>query len=163
MVIWNNMRTFAKQTSFETMIHHYEIPTWWAVCMKADCPMAENCLRLQAYKSLPSNVTKWPCVLPNALSDGHCIYYQKAERVKMSRGFGNLYSLITNRQARKAVRLELTDYLGSKGTYHRYQHGERLLRPEQQEYIQQLAKTYGNGEAVVFSDNVETFDFRNIP
>ena len=50
------------------------------------------------------------------------------------------------------------DYLGSRGTYYRYQSGERLLTPEQQQKILQLftAKGY-NG--LSFEHYVETYDF----
>lgn len=145
------------------IIDYKEIPGWWAVCTNATCPMAEKCLRFMAFRSLPDHVTKWPCVLPSALKDGTCRYYQKSERVKMAMGFGDLYNKVRDRHARHTVRLQLTEYLGSKGTYYRYQHGERLLTPEQQQFIQQLAKTYGNGEEVDFGTMKETFDFQQLP
>lgn len=145
------------------MINFKEIPAWWAVCQNGQCPMAEGCLRYLAYRTLPAEMTKWPCVLPNALKDGQCMYYQKPERVKMARGFGDLYNKVRDRHARHIVRLRLTEYLGSKGTYYRYQHGERLLTPEQQQWIQELIKTYGNGDEVDFRSFIEEYDFQKLP
>ena len=145
------------------MIDFKEIPEWWAVCQNGACKMAEMCLRHLAYRSLSTEVTKWPCVLPIAMKDNSCIYYQKPERVRMAKGFGNLYDLVRDRHARHIVRMRLTEYLGSKGTYYRYQHGERVLTPEQQTWIQELLKTYGNGEEVVFSSYTEEYNFQKQP
>lgn len=145
------------------MIDFKEIPEWWAVCQNDACKMEDTCLRHLAYKSLPTEVTKWPCVLPNAMKDGVCMYYQKPERVRMARGFGNLYDLVRDRHTRHLVRLQLTEYLGSKGTYYRYQHGERLLTPEQQAWIQELVKTYSNGIEMDFGSYIEEYDFQKLP
>lgn len=144
------------------IIDYDEIPNWWAVCTNAACPKAEKCLRFLAFKSLPERVKKWPCILPNAYKDGGCDYFQKPERINLVQGFGDLYNKVCDRHARHIVRLRLTEYLGSKGTYYRYQHGERLLTPEQQQFIQQLARTFGNGEEVDFGTIREAYDFQRL-
>ena len=145
------------------MISFKEIPEWWAVCQNGACKMAETCLRHLAYRSLPAEVTEWTCVLPIVMKDDTCVYYQKPERVRMARGFGNLYDLVRDRHTRHLVRLQLTEYLGSKGTYYRYQHGERLLTPEQQAWIQELVKTYSNGKEMDFGSYIEGYDFQKLP
>ena len=91
------------------------------------------------------------------------MYYQKPERVKMACGFGDLYDKVHDRHARHLIRLRLTEYFGSKGTYYRYQHGERLLTPEQQAWIQKLVKTYSNGKEVNYGSFIEGYDFQKLP
>ena len=157
------MRIFASEQFIIIMINFKEIPEWWAICPNGQCTMAKDCLRHQAFESLPTGVTQWPCVLPNALNEGACPYYQSPRRILLASGFGNLYDKVRDRRTRHLVRIRLTDYLGSKGSYYRYLHGERLLTPEQQQWIQQLAKTYGNGEEVDFGDMKEGYDFKRHP
>jgi hypothetical protein len=69
-----------------------------------------------------------------------------------------LFACVHSRDARVEIRLAITDYLGSKGTYYRYKHGERLLNPEQQQWILQLFSRYGyNAEGLSFDEYVSSY------
>lgn len=136
-----------------------DIPTSWAVCHNDSCPMAADCLRYQMCGQLPAGVTRWMCVLPRALTDGRCSYYQKAEKVRMARGMSQLYDKVREVSVRKQIRLALTDHLGSKGTYYRYKDGERLITPALQQWIQDLFRRYGIEGKVTFDEYLEAYDF----
>lgn len=139
-----------------------EIPGWWPVCGNGDCPMAGGCLRHAAWQNVPPTVTKWPCVLPTALKDGKCNYFAPKEKVRMARGFENMFARVRSRDARAEMRLAITNYLGSKGTYYRYKHGERQLNPERQQWILQLFSRYGyDSEELLFDEYVVSYDFNN--
>lgn len=145
------------------MIEFKEIPEWWAVCAQTDCPRSGECLRHQAFKQIPDEVKTWPCVMSQAMKDGECPCYVKPERLKMARGFSNLSSKVRARAIRKTIRLRKTEYLGSKGSYYRYRDGERLLSPEQQQWILRLLESYGCPTEGFFTQFVEVFDFRRLP
>ena len=98
--------------------------------------------------------------MPHVLRNGECKYFRKTELVMMAKGFHQFYRQMKSRDLRHAFRIELTDYLGSKGTYYRYKDGERLLNPEQQDWIVQLLKKHGYEEEVVFDQYKETYDYR---
>lgn len=97
------------------------------------------------------------------MKDGECPCYVKPERLKMARGFSNISSKVRARAIRKTIRLRITEYLGSKGSYYRYRDGERLLSPEQQQWILRLLESYGCPTEGFFTQFVEVFDFRRLP
>ena len=144
------------------MTDYRKIPEWWPMCPNENCPMAADCLRQRVCREAPAEVTRWMCVMPNALSNGKCSYYQKAEKVTIARGMKHLFDKVKDRKVRKSLRLEMTDYLGSKGTYYRYKDGERLINPELQQWIQDLFRRYGVEEQVLFDEYFETYDFTHI-
>ena len=144
------------------MIEFKEIPEWWAVCSQANCPKSGECLRQQAFKQIPDKVKQWSCVLPQAMKDGECPCYVKPERLRMARGFGNIYNNVRERARRKAIRLGITEYLGSKGSYYRYRDGERLLTPQQQQWILRFLQSYGCPTEGVFTQFEELYDFQRL-
>lgn len=136
-----------------------EIPSWWEICQNAECPMAKECLRHQAFLNIPEEIMKWPCILPKALNDGHCKFFYQAMKVRMAKGFHHLINSMNSRDLRHEFRTQLTDYLGSKGAYYRHKDGERLLNPQQQMWIQDFLKSHNYGKEVVFDDYIDTYDF----
>ena len=142
------------------MIDFKDIPTWWAVCLNDSCPKAAECLRHEAVRCLQENILDWPAVLPKAWQDGGCCCFQKAEPVRMAKGFHRLFDKVRSRDARYGLRMEMTAWLGSKGSYYRYKDGDRLLSPGQQQHILNLLKGYGIDEEDVFDAYVEGYDFR---
>lgn len=135
------------------------VPDWWAVCQNVDCPQAESCLRRVAAQSLPSSVTVWPCVMPGALKDGDCAFFAKNEKVRIARGFKNMFARVKSRDDIYTMRRELTDYLGSVGTFYRCKSGERLLSPQQQQWILQLFGRHGYTEDLEFDEYADTYYF----
>jgi hypothetical protein len=140
-----------------------EIPVWWPVCTNRECPMAEDCLRQKVCREAPENVTSWACVLPNALKDGCCKYYQKAEVVRMARGLNAIYKNVHSREARHGIRIDLTGHYGSKGAYYRYKDGERWLNPKEQQIVANIVRSYGCQGEVNFDEYREGYDFTVLP
>ena len=142
------------------MINFKNIPEWWAMCQKRDCMMAEECLRHLVCRQAPKNLTKWKCVLPNAVNGSEdCSLFVKAEKVMMARGFNRIYQNVHEKKARSAIRLALTEFLGSKGSYYRYKDGERLLGPHLQQQICDIVHRYAPEAEVRFDENYEDYDF----
>ena len=65
------------------------------------------------------------------------------EVVRMAKGFHSLFNSFKSLDLRYDFRTQLTEYLGSKGTYYRYKDGERLLNPKQQQWILDFLKKMG--------------------
>ena len=141
------------------MIDFNEIPDWWLLCPGYDCEQKESCLRHSALRQAPKGVTRWTCVLPTALADGTCGYYKKAEKVKMARGFHALWQQLKSRDARHDIRMALTSYFGSKGSYYRYRDGERMMSQERQEAVAQIFRKYGFEGEITFDTVEECYDF----
>lgn len=137
-----------------------EIPDWWAICQNGECPMAGGCLRHHVFLNIPDEINKWVCLMPHVLKNGKCKYFRKKELVIMAKGFHKLFSQMESRDLRHTFRTQLTDYLGSKGTYYRYKDGERLLNLEQQEWIVRLLRKHGYEKDVIFDKYVETYNYK---
>jgi hypothetical protein len=144
------------------MYDYEKIPEWWAMCPKSDCTMAETCLRHQVYLQVPQKYKLWRCVLPNAIEDGKCKFYQKAEKVTMAQGLASVYNNVQSRIARSQIRYALTAHLGSKGTYYRYKDGERLINPQLQQEIIDIVHQYAPHVEVSFDKTFEDFDFTRL-
>lgn len=140
-----------------------QIPVWWPVCMNDGCPMAADCLRRKACREAPADVTRWAAVMPLALSDGQCRYYQKAEVVRMARGLNAIYINVRSREAQHKIRMILTGHFGSKGAYYRYKDGERWLNPDEQQFVVDTVRLYAGDVEVSFDQYKATYDFTRLP
>ena len=127
------------------MFDYEKIPDWWALCPNRDCEMAATCLRHQVCMQVPQKYKLWTCVLPNAIEDGKCRFYQKAKKVTMAQGIAAVYKNVQSREARSQIRYALTAHLGSKGTYYRYKNGERMINPQMQQEIIDIVHRYAPG------------------
>lgn len=141
------------------MIDYKKIPDWWAVCPNSDCPLAETCLRQQACRVIPQHVKCWTSILPQAQGDNECKHFLMYEKVTMAQGLNNIYNNVRAREARSKIRVTLTDYLGSKGTYYRYKDGERLINPKLQQEIINIVHRYAPGVEVTFDKSHADYDF----
>lgn len=141
------------------MFDYEKIPDWWSFCPKSDCEMAETCLRHQVCVQAPPKYKRWTCVLPNAVKDGKCEFYQKAEKVMMARGLNAIYKNVHEKYALAAIRSTLTSEIGSKGSYYRYKDGERLINPAMQQMIIDVVHRFAPGVEVSFDKSFEDYDF----
>lgn len=119
----------------EKDFNYYKVPPSFQVCFNDHCPHATDCLRRQITAYIPSHLTFGPAVYPTALgADGSCRFFRKDEKTRLAWGFNKLLYNVRERDA-AGIRRSLVSYLGSRTAYYRYQHGEKLLTPEQQEWI----------------------------
>ncbi len=102
---------------------------------------------------------KWECVLPNAVGDKDCEFFQSAEKVQMARSLNTVYSQLDDRKVRSAIRQMLTSFFGSKGSYYRYKNGERTMNPQMQQQVCDIVHWYAPEAEVSFDESFEAYDF----
>ena len=146
------------------IIDFSKIPGWWAICMKADCKMAQVCLRQLAFDCLPQGTNAWKCLMPKATApveaDGRCRFFAKNEMVKFANGFDGMMSKVNSRDGRYGIRMDLTRYFGSKGSYYRSKHGERQLSPKDQQKVLSVFAQYGySGNDFKFDRYEDDYEF----
>ena len=139
-----------------------KIPEWWALCPNAQCTMSGQCLRHQVYLQVPAHIKEWSCVLPQNVSEEQCEFFQKAEQVRIARGFKGIWKQIHSRDARHDIRMALTAYFGSKGSYYRYRDGERTITPEQQQHILDILRRMGYHGDASFDEYNEDYVFEYV-
>ena len=76
----------------------------------------------------------------------------------MAYGFKLLFKEVKQKDYTR-LREQMKAYLGSHGAYYRYNRGEKLLNPEQQQWIVNLFRTYGYTENLTFEQYREVYDF----
>lgn len=124
------------------LLNYNNVPKTWHLCFQNACPRREECLRYAVGRIVPEEVVCGPTVFPSAVQKGQCRLYLSKEPVRCAYGFDGLFQEVRVCDA-IALRAKTKEYLGGNGTYYRYQHGERLLTPEQQRWILELFASYG--------------------
>ena len=123
-----------------------EVPQQWAVCFRADCPLAERCQRRQAAELMaemsPQPVRKAVCVTPLAYSGDHCTMFTEPKSEKRAWGFSTLYDGVPRRMYPQ-IKAAMMRYLCGQSTYYRYNSGEKTLSEQQQQWIAGLFRSHG--------------------
>ena len=87
---------------------------------------------------------------------------QIAEKASMARGLNNIYRAIDSKKVRSIIRLNLTSFFGSKGSYYRYKNGERMMNPQMQQQVADIIHQYAPTAVVNFDETFEDYDFSTI-
>lgn len=131
-----------------------DVPQGWALCFNQQCEKKNCCLRQLAGAKAPHTVQQAVCVTPAAWADGMCSQFVEATPVSLARGFDRAFLCLHSRDARHELRLALTEYFGSRGSYYRHKHGERLLTPDRQQTVESLFRRYGYQQPEVFDEHI---------
>lgn len=131
-----------------------KMPPNWAVCMQADCPLHEDCLRYRAFEVINERYTQQRCVLPSARSDRGCRYHVPFAKVPVAWGMRTTLSGIRDDMARQ-MRPYIKAYFKSHSTYYRYYNGRYPISPKRQEAIRRIFKRFGLNPDHVRFDRVE--------
>lgn len=120
-----------------------EVPTNYILCLKGDCPKAAMCLRHKATLMMQADVQTWSILSPAYLAqvEGECPHYSSTEKVQYARGFVQMMSSLTVKQA-NAMKDGIVSKFGMN-MYYRMRRGDRLITPTEQESIYQLLEQQG--------------------
>ena len=132
-------------------------PTW-PVCFIVDCPLAADCINHLAGEHIPTDMLFGPAVYPTALKNGKCSKYKKIRIMHGAWGFNNIFAEVKQKDD-TPLRNAIKEFLGGNGTYYRYHNGEKLLTPEQQEWIINLFRSHGYTDNLVFDHYKDAYDF----
>lgn len=130
-----------------------DVPDWWALCFQSDCLLAAQCLRHHVATLAPETLTRATCVTPNARLGDDCRLFATREPRPLARGFERGFRQLKSRDARYEIRLELTRYFGSTGSYYNYRQGRRVMSALKQQHVRDMFHRYGVSEDNVFDEN----------
>lgn len=143
-----------------TNIDYANMPSSYMMCFNTACPKAETCLHLMAGANLPATYTCGLAIYPNMQTgENGCKFFDEAQPKQMAWGFSALFEIVRYRDA-KRLREAMKKLLGCHTNYYRYNRGEKLLNPKQQEQIRKLFRKYGYDTGVEFDHYVTTYDFK---
>ena len=135
-----------------------QIPPSYARCFQADCPNADTCARFLAGKYIPTGKMWGDAVYPTARQGDTCTMYKQTRVIRAAYGFKAIFAEVKQKDD-TPLRNRIKAYLGGNTTYYRYHHGEKLLTPEQQDWIINLFRRAGYTEELHFDGYRELYDF----
>lgn len=142
----------AKKFSFR------DVPEGYTLCFNQLCPKRDDCIRFLAGQHLPATMMSGSAVYPNALTGDICPFYKHTRVIHGAWGFRNLYKGVTKADA-QILKARIINYLGGPVASYGYQHGEKLLTPEQQDCIQGFFSDLGYTHNIVFEGYTTIYDF----
>ena len=134
-----------------------DVPASWRYCFCEECDRHEDCLRFQTGWQVPEDRTWGNAVFPTAYRRGECPHFKEIRRIHAAYGMDTLYVDVKHKDFAD-IRDKIKGYLGGHSTYYRYNRGERLLTPEQQEWILRLFARYGYTENLSFAHYCNVLD-----
>ena len=131
---------------------------YYIVCFNNTCPQCDNCLRDAVGEEASKTRSFGMTVYPSTINNGKCKFFRSTEKVELAWGMNRLRSKVPN-HLRSMVRRRITKYLGSVGTYYRYNDGTRKLSPKQQKDIEKILSDIGCPIDHPFDHYIESYDF----
>ena len=118
------------------------VPKTFALCVHAQCPMADRCLRRMVWDTVVDSEEQVPIISPSyALPGEECRYFRSAERVTYARGFRGMQSQMLPGQY-MAFSQQLIGRF-SRNCYYERRRGERLCSPADIAYIREALASIG--------------------
>jgi hypothetical protein len=119
-----------------------EVPDWYPVCIKSDCPLASHCLRQIAMRLLTEQHTYVRMVNPLiATCSEQCRFYLSDEKQRYGRGFKKMQNEMLPRQYQEFM-CRLIGQFGRTGYFER-RRGERLCSPPEVQKVKNVLKGMG--------------------
>lgn len=135
-----------------------QIPPSYCRCFQSDCSKSDSCARFLAGKHLPEGWVTGPAVYPTARQGATCVCYKQTRIIHAAYGFRALFAEVKKKDD-TPLRDRIKTYLGGNTTYYRYHNGERLLTPEQQEWIINLFRRHSYTDELRFDEYRDLYDF----
>jgi len=147
-----------KDQNEKTLFNYADAPKSWYNCFNSACPKAGECMHFMTGKNVPDDVTLGNAIYPNACKNGECRFFKQIRMMRGAYGFNTMLNDL-KRKDEELLRGMITDYLGSNTTYYKFNRGEKLLTPEQQEWILALFRKYGYTGEKEFEGYRYIYDF----
>ena len=147
-----------KDQNEKTLFNYADAPKSWYNCFNSACPKAGECMHFMTGKNVPADVTLGNAIYPNACKNGECRFFKQIRMIRGAYGFNSMLNDL-KRKDEELLRGMITDYLGSNTTYYKFNRGEKLLTPEQQEWILALFRKYGYTGEKEFEGYRYIYDF----
>ena len=140
-------------------INYDEVPGCYLHCIKADCKMANHCLRQLAMQNLPSNLTAVTILNPQLIQTGDgCEYYRDDKPQVYGKGFKNMQKkMFPDEYSTFMYRLQ-----GKFGRnpYFERRKGAQLCSPSDIKHVEAALKAIGH-EELKFDAYVEKLNWND--
>ena len=157
------MKTMNNNEGHKLMNEEFDfskVPSWYTLCTNNSCPLKGECLRHLTAQNAPDDLEMAKCVMPKALRNGECQWFDKITIGTWAAGFSHLFDKVMKKDY-TVMRKNLTSYLHGPRIYYEYKRGERALSPEEQQTIRDYVKSMGYDWEVEFDRYFEQYVFHH--
>ena len=158
----STMHTNKQVKTISTNFDFSKVPSWYVLCTNKDCPLKADCLRFLAGSHAPDDLEYANCIMPKALKDGKCRWFDKITVEVWAAGFTHLYDQVMKDDYTE-MRKTITSYLHGAKMYYEYKRGERALSEQDQQWIKDFVKSYGYDWEVEFDRYYEDYVYHFKP
>ena len=135
-----------------------DIPSGYPLCLHADCPMADSCLRQLAYRRHAELGTFLRLINPSMCNkQADCPHYVSNQPVRFARGFMNFRKRMYPEQYDKFMLLLILHF--GRSQYFKRRRGDIALPPEEQEAIQIALKKAGVTQKMEFDEYIDAINW----
>ena len=115
-----------------------QVPHNFALCLHAECPMADTCLRRMVWSTIPESEEHLTVLNPSCAVPGEeCRYYRSAQKEVYARGFRDMQARMLPAQYAKFSGKLMTYF--SRNCYYERRRGDRLCSPKEMTYIREVS------------------------
>ncbi len=133
------------------------LPSNYAVCILADCPMASQCLRHVAFDEMAERNDFMRVISPCVCSKNEkCKHYRSAQPLTFALGFTNMQKRMYPDQYKRFVNLLMQDH--GRTTFYKKRKGTKPLHPKEQAKILSILRRIGITEELKFDRYEEMYD-----
>ena len=138
--------------------NYKEVPKNYMHCLNAQCLQSAHCLRFKAARHAGQATASFLVVNPAHVANAdECQFFQSAHFVQFARGITHLLNNLPHAQHIKIKRSLYNHF--NKNVFYRILNKQRLIKPEEQEFIRQLFIQEEIAEEPVFDEYVELYNW----
>ena len=141
-------------------LEYAKVPRFYARCFLDSCPRAAECMHYSVGQCAPDKPATGTCVFPQSMNaEGGCPYFRPKRVIRSAWGFNSLFRDVLARDS-VSLRRELIRYFKSRSTYYRYNRGQQLLTPGQQQEVLDIFARFGyDPETLSFDHYIKEIAF----
>ena len=134
------------------------VPKNYTHCLNAQCPQSAHCLRFEVARHAGQATASFLVVNPAHVANaGECRFFRPVHFVRFAKGITRLLNNLPHTQHVKIKRILLNHF--NKNVFYLILNKQRLIRPEEQEFIRQLFVQEEIAEEPVFDEYIEQYDW----
>ena len=140
----------------KTNFDYKEVPKGYLHCQNAQCPRAEECLRFLVTRYIDSKTEYFLIINPAYIAEQkECPFFKPDSLTRFALGMTHLFDNLPHAKATK-IRGTIRGYFG-RTCFYRVGRKERLIKPEEQDFIRQTFINEGITEPPEFDKYIEQY------
>ena len=135
------------------------MPSTYQLCLHADCPKADTCLRQLAFRHQEELGLNLHLLNPmRCTKQANCPHYANSKPVIFAKGFTNFQKRMYPAQYDKFMTILMCHF--GRNSYFKRRRGDILLPPEEQKIVKAALKKSGVTSDMEFDNYIESINWK---